>query len=66
MHSVNEVGTEKLEKKTSGSKNRKKVKENAKKKALLVAEIPKLQNYFSRIETGGNTYKVKYIFLFTK
>lgn len=49
MESVNEVG----KKKASGSKNRKRAKENAQKKALLVSKMPKLQNYFFKLETGG-------------
>ncbi|XP_060845952.1 uncharacterized protein LOC132925583 [Rhopalosiphum padi] len=49
MESVNEVG----KKKASGSKNRKRAKENAQKNALLVSKMPKLQNYFFKLETGG-------------
>lgn len=48
MVSINEVG----KKKASGSKNRKRAKENAQKNALLVSKMPKLQNYFFKLETG--------------
>lgn len=48
MESINEVG----KKKASGNKNRKRAKENAQKNALLVSKMPKLQNYFFKIEAG--------------
>jgi hypothetical protein len=50
MDSVNEV----RKKKASGSKNRKRAKENDQKNTLLISKIPKVQNYFSKLETGGN------------
>lgn len=34
-------------KKPSGSENRKRIKENAQKNDLVIAKIPKLQNYFT-------------------
>lgn len=44
-------------KKPSGSENRKRIKENAQKNDLLIAKMPKLQNYFTTVTRGNEIDK---------